>query len=161
VATVAAFVNAFCRFWWAFTLDYFTFKQVILVLLAVQAVASGSIFYIAYSKVWYMVWICFTMACQGGVMAVIAAAVSKIYGPTVGGKMTAVTIYCFGIAALIFGLIQRFAISDIGYENMFWLLCALQIIGILVTIIFYSDENPWSAPYEGPTPLDVTPLLNK
>jgi hypothetical protein len=78
-------------------------------------------------------------------MSLFAAICGHVYGPTVGGKMTALVIYNIGIASVLVGLIQRFAIIYIGYFAMFYILCACSIISLLLHIFLYTEENKWSA----------------
>ncbi len=90
---------------WAQTLDYFKFKIVIVILFALQATLAATVFFIADYRYLYLIWICLSFGCQGGVMSICASACSKIYGAAMGGKMTAITIYCFGTSGILCGII--------------------------------------------------------
>jgi hypothetical protein len=86
-------------------MDVISFKFTVLCLTGLQVVLSATMFWIAPYKWLYLIWCCLSLACQGGIMSLFAAICGHIYGPSMGGKMTALVIYNIGIASVGVGLI--------------------------------------------------------
>jgi hypothetical protein len=125
-------------------MDWVPFKTVVICLVGLQVFLSATVYWIVVWPAVYLIWIALSLACQGGIMSLFAAICGHVYGPTVGGKMTALVIYNIGIASVLVGLVQRFAIIYIGYFAMFYILCACSVVSILLHIFLYTEENKWS-----------------
>ncbi|MEE4248539.1 MAG: hypothetical protein V2I33_24430, partial [Kangiellaceae bacterium] len=146
IGSVGNFINGIGRLFWAQAMDWVPFKTVVMCLVGLQIVLSATIYWIVEFKAVYLIWVALSLACQGGIMSLYAAICGHVYGPTVGGKMTALVIYNIGIASVLVGLVQRFAITSIGYFAMFYILCGCSIISLLIHIFCYKDANKWNKP---------------
>lgn len=92
-----------------------------------------------------MIYVCIVSASQGGLFSLYAGVSGKIYGPVVGGNITGLFLWSFGWAGIAVALIQRFGIYDIGYFNMYYILCGLTVLALLIALIFYHEgDNKWA-----------------
>ena len=69
VVSVATILGGITRFMWSFGIDKFGFKKVFALLLIIQIIISATISSIAEYKILYLIWVCFSMICEGGLFS--------------------------------------------------------------------------------------------
>ena len=79
VASVGAIFNS-CRFIWSWLLDHHSYKKVYGTLLVMQIFLNFTIFFVNQNRVFYAVWICLFMFCEGGHFVLAPNILKQIYG---------------------------------------------------------------------------------
>jgi MFS family permease len=60
-----------------------------------------------------------------------------------GGKLYGVFFFTFAIGAMLGFVVMLLCLDGIGYEGIFWILAALDLIS-LIFLLFFKEENQWS-----------------
>jgi predicted MFS family arabinose efflux permease len=61
-----------------------------------------------------------------------------------GGKMYGIVFCSFGTAAITSALIQKFAVSTIGYEVMFWILGGMSLVSLVILWLVFEEKSKWT-----------------
>lgn len=80
VGSVSAFFNGSLRLVWGLVMDKIGFKKTYFILLVVQTVFLGSLYFIAVNKGLYLIWVSLILCCEGGHFAIFPTIVARIYG---------------------------------------------------------------------------------
>jgi MFS family permease len=105
IGSVGAVCNGLSRFLWAYTMEHYGFKTMILVLITIQAIICSTIYYIVSSKALYMLWISISMACSGGVAVMASSECGQLFGHMMGGRIASICILTYGVSAIVFSFI--------------------------------------------------------
>jgi hypothetical protein len=67
-------------------------------------------------------------------------------------------VFCnFGLASIMCGLIQKFAIETIGYQVMFWLLGGFSLCSFLILWFVFVETDKWTGPEPDPNYVQLKP----
>lgn len=145
VGSVTALINGTSRFLWAEAMQRFGFKAVYIAVLVAQILTSGSLPLLSSSKVLYFLCITLAFVNQGAHFVLFPAVCAEMYGRTKGAVMFAILYIEFGLSAFSAFLLQKYAVADIGYSGMFYLLTAAATVSLVLAITFTAvkeGQNP-------------------
>lgn len=136
VGSVTALINGTSRFLWAEAMQRYGFKAVYIAVLVVQILTSGSLPVLSSSKVLYFLYIMLAFINQGAHFVLFPAVCAEMYGRTKGAVMFAILYIEFGLSAFSAFLLQKYAVADIGYAGMFYLLTAAATVSLVLAVTF-------------------------
>ena len=152
VGSITALINGTSRFFWAEAMEKFSFKTTYIVLLIVQILTSATLPTVATTKLLYFIYMTLAFINQGGHFVLFPAICAKMYGRTKGTILFSILYSEFGMSAFTAFLLQKYAVVDIGYAMMFYILTAAAVVSLGMALTFQEvNEAP-------PNPLTV-PLL--
>lgn len=81
IGTIAAFCNAFARFFLTFALDYVSFRALYAVNSVLQAALAATISMVADSPVLFGVWVSLSFICHAANLSPFAVESARLFGP--------------------------------------------------------------------------------
>ena len=73
---------------------------------------------------------------QGAHFVLFPAVCAQMYGRTKGAVLFAILYTEFGLSAFSAFLLQKYAVADIGYDGMFYILTAAAIASLALAVTF-------------------------
>lgn len=80
VGSVAAVCNGSARVLWAYLMERTSFRTTYAALLLTQATLAGTIYFTVTRPLLYFIWVCGSLACEGGHFVIFAAILAKLHG---------------------------------------------------------------------------------
>ena len=91
----------------------------------------ASIYYVAESKVMFLIWVCVILGCEGGHFSLMSSLHGELYGPTLGAKIYGIFFSAFGFGALACYFFQLYIVEHFGYEIMFLMMTAFSLLSLI------------------------------
>ena len=113
-------------------------------MLVTQAFLLATISMAAGEYLIYFLWVCLIMACEGSHFVLLPSVFARIYGPRMGAKMYAFCVPSFGLGTILTAVLQRYAISELGYGKMWMLLTGMTVLALSVLIGLFSESSKWT-----------------
>lgn len=126
------------------------FKSVYLFLLLAQILTSSTLPLIATTKALYFLYITLGFVNQGGHFVLFPAVCAHMYGRAKGAILFSILYSEFGLSALAAVLLQKYAVAEIGYLAMFYVLTLAGVVSFILSLTFYEVK---------PTPKALTKVL--
>lgn len=116
VGAVSFLMNGLFRFILAQTMDLTSFKAVYSGVLVVQVrpkqlIVSVSLPFVSHSKPLFFLWVCISMACEGGHFSLFPAVTAKLFGKAKGGTVYSLLFYNFSLSSLLSFALQLFLVQ--------------------------------------------------
>mmetsp|Transcript_32581 Transcript_32581/g.56436 ORF Transcript_32581/g.56436 Transcript_32581/m.56436 type:complete len:310 (+) Transcript_32581:3453-4382(+) len=143
VGAVSAFCNGVARIFWGFLMERTSFRQTYSLLLVIQAGLASTIFFTVTRPTLYFIWVCGSLACEGGHFTVFAAVIAKMHGNVMGGRIYGIFFYNFGISSALVLLVDLYLTDLVGYLPIF-LMCSIMSVASLASMYAFKEISPWS-----------------
>jgi MFS transporter, OFA family, oxalate/formate antiporter len=161
VGSLGAVTNGLSRGVWSSIQDKIGFRIVYITLLALEIVIAFTFVAIHKVKALYLIWVMISFACLGGHFSIFPTVCSKIYGPTMGGKIYAVIFTSFATATLLNWVLSKLTSKHkIEYDTLFYILASLAVVALIMAIFFKEKSKVIRKESKYLEEKDLTDILN-
>jgi len=138
VGSVAALFNSL-RFIWSAFLDKYSYKVVYGTLLCIQILLALSIKLAVTNKIFYAIWVCLALFCEGGHFTLVPNILRKIFGD----QATSLYGIAFSYTGLNSLLMVGLLLTSLGtdYIWFFGITGILSFVALMLLIFVFSEEK--------------------
>lgn len=127
--SVAGVMNGSSRFFWATLTDKTSFKFTFTIISVLNLITSAILPYNT-SGIGYLLLIAVVYLAEGGLLATYPVICAKVYGKKIGGLMYGFMFFMVGVCNMLGYVLYAYARLDIGWEGVYWICFAINVIGI-------------------------------
>lgn len=143
--SVAGVMNGSSRFFWATLTDKTSYKFTFIMISFLNLVTSSILPYNT-SGIGYLLIIGVIYLAEGGLLATYPVICAKIYGKKIGGMMYGFMFFTVGLCNIIGYILYVFVKKRIGWDGVFWVCFAINIVGIILGLILKENGYDWRDP---------------
>jgi hypothetical protein len=140
--SVAGVMNGSSRFFWATLTDKTSFKFTFTLISIINLITSAIL---PYNKngIGYLLLIAIVYLAEGGLVATYPLISATVFGKKVGGVMYGFLFFMIGVCNMLGFIFYRFARVAIGWEGVYWINFAMNVVGIALGFMLKEKGHDW------------------
>ena len=140
--SVAGVMNGASRFFWGTLADKTSFRFTFILISILNLITSAIL---PYNKdgIGYLLLIAIVYLAEGGLLGTYPLICATVYGKKIGGLMYGFLFFMIGVCNMLGYIFYRFARLKIGWEGVYWICFAMNIVGIVLGIILKERGYDW------------------